>query len=182
MNRQFLLRLAPLAALLLGGCLGVAPDDLHMAAAPTRTVDDFTGTTHETMTAAPFGGETDGARIFLTLVHETASDGKQSTELCTHYKGFGGWLFIEPGPSLVFLIDGQKEELRSAEGSVRFREVDGVNVRERAYYPISLDQCRRIGQAQSVRLRLVGRRYFVDKTFTPAAQKTFTEFADKFAR
>ena len=170
-------------AVLLAGCVGVAPDDLHMAARPTHTVDEFTGTTRETMTTAPFGGEMKGgARVFLTLIHETARDGKQSTQLCANYKGFGQWLFIEPGASLILLIDGRTEELRSNEGSERFREVEGPNVRERAYYPFSVDLCRRIGQAQTVKLRLIGRSYTVDKTFTAATQNTFTEFADKFAR
>ena len=183
MNKHTLLATVLMATLSLVGCVGVVPDDMHMAARPTRTVDEFTGTARETMTTAPFGGEMkDGARVFLTLIHETTRDGKRSTQLCANYKGFGQWLFIEPGPSLVLLIDGQTEELRSAEGSVRFREVDGQNVRERSYYPLPLDLSRRIGQAHTVKLRLIGRSNTVDKTFAAATQKTFTEFADKFAR
>jgi hypothetical protein len=182
MNKLTRMGMVLIVALSLCGCVGVAPDDLQMAARPTQTVDEFTGTTRETMTTAPFGGEMDGARVFLTLIHETTRDGKPSTRLCANYKGFGEWLFIEPGASLIFLIDGQTEELRSAEGSTRFREVDGRNVRERAYYPLSMDLCRRIGQAQTVKLRLIGRSYKVDKTFAATTQKTFTEFADKFTK
>jgi len=51
-----------------------------MAARPTQTDDEFTGVKRETLTTAPFGGEMkDGARVFLTLIHETSRDGKQST-------------------------------------------------------------------------------------------------------
>ena len=135
------------------------------------------------MTTAPFGGEMkDGARVFLTLIHDTTRDGKQSAQLCANYKGFGQWLFIEPGASLVFLIDGQTVELQSPDGSAKFRDVDGQTVRERAYYPLPLDLCRRIAQAQTVKLRLIGRSFTVDKTFASTTQKTFTEFADKFAK
>lgn len=183
MNKQLLQAMVPMTAMLLVGCMGVAPDDLHMAARPTQTVDEFTGVKRETLTTAPFGGEMkDGARVFLTLIHETSREGKQSTQLCANYKGFGQWLFIEAGAALVFLIDGRTEELMSVEGSLRFRKVDGPNVRERAYYPLSLDLCRRIGQAQTVKLRLIGKSHTVDKTFTAGTQKTFTEFAEKFAK
>ena len=181
MNKRRFRESLALATIFLAGC--VAPDDLHMAAKPTRAVDEFTGTVRETMTTAPFGGEmNDGARVFLTLIHETPRDGKKNTQLCANYKGFGQWLFIEPGASLLFLIDGKTEELGSAEGSARFREVDGPNVRERAYYPISLELCRRVAQAQSVKLRLVGRSYSVDKTFAAITKKTFFDFAEKFAK
>ena len=115
---------------------------------------------------------------FFELIHATTQEGKTSASLGVHYKGFDSCLFIEPGSSLVFLIDGAKETLSTPTGSRRSRRIDGQNVRESAIYPISLELCERISKAATVKVRVIGDRY-VDKDVPDAAKKVFADFAAK---
>lgn len=172
-------------AILVGGC--VAPEDFGGARKPSHNVDEFTGETTDTVHTAPIGGLTSElkapARITLSLIRTVSKSGETNAMLRVNYKGLrpsGGWLFIEPGESLIFLIDGETIALRTTEGSARFREVgDGGVVYETAYYPFSLKLADRIASASSVKMRLKGTSSFMDKPFNEGNLKSFGDFSSR---
>lgn len=175
---------------LLTGC-AVSPEDLGGSRRPTNTVDDFTGAKTETVSTSAIGGLSSEmkapARISFTLSRVISRTSETNFTLTVNYNGLNrahgghGWLFIKPGPSLTFLIDGEMQSLTSARGSEPFREV-GANgaALETAHYDMPPDLPGRIAKANSVKVRFHGESYVMDKPFTEANKKTFAEFERRF--
>jgi hypothetical protein len=88
-------------------------------------------------------------------------------DLRVDYRTQGEWLDVRPGESLVVLIDGDPVRL-AGEGSQRSRAESRVGRREVARYAVSAALLRRIAGARDVRVRLIGRRYHVDRVLTRA--------------
>jgi hypothetical protein len=139
--------------------------------------DDFAGTEVRRMEAnlldAPSGG-----RDWVALNAEVARDGRDSTRyaLVVEYRADDDWLGIRPGESLLLLVDSQRVALASA--GLAARERQAVGVREMARYPVPGDLLQRIAGAKEVRVRVLGRRYYLDRAFGPANFRRLREFLE----
>lgn len=100
--------------------------------------------------------------LHLTPQRITTADGTQSYLLNLLWDS-DHWLFVPAGARLVFLIDGEKTELVTANGSGRRREVSGpstsplttqVTVSETAKFPAERALFEKIAAAKSVEFAL----------------------------
>jgi hypothetical protein len=163
------MRLLPLAAaLLLAGC---APR-YHVS----RAADPFAGVTTRRMHGNVLGGGDAGGDWVALNVEETrpAADTPRYA-LLVDYRTRGEWLQVRPGESLLLLVDGERVALTGA-GSARARKETRAARMEAARYPASAALVTRMARAQEVRVRLVGRRYHVDRTLTRANRARIARF------
>lgn len=85
-------------------------------------------------------------------------------------------LRIPAGESLVLLVDGEPIPLRGT-GSRGSRQTHvGRGIREEARYPVRADLLRRLAGAKAVRMRVVGSREYVERTFSAANLQNFKTF------
>lgn len=90
-----------------------------------------------------------------------------STGLAIIYTG-ENWMFINPGESLVLMIDGEKMALNSEYGSLHYRKVITHNqVREEAPYFFSAEQIKMLADASNVSLRLYTQNGWLERQMSP---------------
>lgn len=71
------------------------------------------------------------------------------------------WLFIEPGESLIFLIDGEKVSFAGAGSNsktqfLKFNDFGDAKITEIAYYACDMPDIKKIKDAKSVKIKVAG--------------------------
>jgi len=86
------------------------------------------------------------------------------------------WLFIEDGESLVLLIDGERVGFTGSGSSSNRMVLTGGYVFEESFYFVSADDIRRIAQAKSVSVKIVGSSGYIKREFSEKNLQRFREF------
>lgn len=160
------LRLAPLLLVLLTGCVP--------RYRVTTERDDFAQRTvtrmEDNLLHAPGGG-----RDWVALNAEQVQSAGDSARyvLALEYRSTDGWLRIRPGASLLLLADSQRITLTGAR-SRRTRGPFGAH--EEVRYPTTRALLERLAAAREVRVRVLGSRYYVDRSFSEANFKRLRRF------
>ena len=121
-----------------------------------------------------------GGVIYLDATKSVWDSGEIHYGFSVKYEG-PDWLFIEPGESLIFLIDGEKVILKSKDGSEGAREIRekpyvGTIVQEIAHFHGGdPDLLRKIANAKQVDVRVMGKHY-LDRHFTEENFANFKSF------
>ncbi|MET0398236.1 MAG: hypothetical protein ABW277_15650 [Longimicrobiaceae bacterium] len=138
--------------------------------------DDFAGRTVHRMRgnvlADPDGG---GEWIELNVEVSRGRASAPDLSLALLYRDTSRWLWVPYGESLQILADRELIVLNGT-GSFRSRRRSPLGVEERVMYPISPDQLRRIVSADTVRLRILGRREYVERRFSDKGRLRLREF------
>lgn len=132
----------------------------------TDTVDEFTqGRRSQMDNNVLAGGGLGGARVELNFgrVDVAESDTTVYTALAEYE--WSGWMFIESGGSLTFLVDGEPVSVSTETALTRRDVLRGGDVRERAIYTVPVALIRRLAAASEVKVRLQGSRYNMDREF-----------------
>lgn len=91
------------------------------------------------------------------------------------------WLFVDPGDSLILLIDGQEASLEG-DKSTRHRNVQhGSRTKEEVWYGTDLSTLKKIANANDVRIRIVGSEYAVERHFSKENFQRFQTFIARYA-
>lgn len=140
----------------------------------------------------PIAGELDGApalslsQAFIEVFTDVKGDSIGTTlAVILHYEG---WVFVNPGESLVLLVDGEKMPFVSPNGSTHNREllkglagaIGGVRVREEAHYPITVDQIKKLAYAKDVKVRIYGSQGNVTREFNEDYFESLRAYYEKF--
>ncbi len=140
----------------------------------------------------PSAGELDGAPVlslsqaFIEVFTDIKGESIGTTlAVILHYEG---WVFINPGESLVLLVDGEKMTFVSPNGSVYNRgllqglagAVGGTRIREEAHYPITVDQIKKLAYAKEVKVRIYGRKGHVTREFSEDYFESLRAYYEKF--
>ena len=89
------------------------------------------------------------------------------------------WIFVDPGETLILLIDGERVAL-SGEGSSEHRRVNRGSVSESPRYDVEAGLLVRLAAADEVKVRLRGSEGSVTRQFGKANFKIFQEFVARF--
>ncbi len=92
------------------------------------------------------------------------------------YRDSHRWLHVPAGETLLILADGERIALRGQGSSRSRRKAHLRGVEERAVYGISAEHVRRIAGADTVRVRILGRREYVERSFGEANRQRIREF------
>jgi len=147
------------------------------------THDEFDGTTKHRMYFNALGcAGLLAPTIQLKAQRFDQKDGAISYSLIVEYSG-KNWLFIAPGESLVFKIDGKRKAF-SGEGSADHRHVGGLaGVSETAWYhEVKLEDLRELANAQEVKIKIEGKNTYVTRCFKDYSFKSFQNFVANFGR
>lgn len=140
----------------------------------------------------PSAGELDGApmlslsQAFIEVFTDVKKESVGTTlAVILHYEG---WVFINPGESLVLLVDGEKMPFVSPSGSAYNRgvlkglagAVGGIRVREEAHYPITVEQIKKLAYAQDVKVRIYGSQGNVTREFNEDYFESLRAYYEKF--
>ena len=120
-----------------------------------------------------------GGQIELNLSKFTYSwDGSKSYLISVSF-GARDWILIESGPSLLFLIDGEKLFL-PGKGSTGHRTDLGYKVLEVASYHIHPDEIARLANARLVKVRILGSEGIQEFVLKPKYIERFKDFYLRF--
>lgn len=164
-------RLAVLVALVLTGCVpryrvATEHDDFAQRTA-TRMRDN--------LLQAPGGGRD---WVALNAEEVRARGDSARYALALEYRSDDGWLRIRPGASLLLLADSQRITLAGP----RSRRTRGpLGVREEVRYPTTRAVLERLAAAREVRVRVLGSRHYVDRSFGAANFRRLRRFLDPAA-
>jgi len=140
--------------------------------------DEFTGRESTDVTYNPLAGSSlfDDAQVRF-LPGYSPSDGYY-INIVVHGNS-GGWVFIEEGETLRFIVDGERLSLAGA-GSVGNREVlsSYATTWEAATYPTSREFLQGLATAKEVKVRLDGSRRQVERHFSDANFKNLIDFLE----
>ena len=144
------------------------------------SVDEFTGAAYDLMDNNVLGGGGFAdARVELNPQRFTPKGGSPTYQVFVQYE-WSSWMFIEDGPSLVFLIDGERVEVRGP-GSRGDRDVwEGGKVRETAMYQVSFALLERLAEGSEVKVRVVGSEFNMDREFTATNFERFRDFVTRY--
>ena len=109
----------------------------------------------------------------------TDKDGLVTYQLHVEYNG-SDWLFIDPGETLVLLIDGERVGLIGY-GSENHREVISgmsVGVRETSIFDADKFVLKQIANAKSVKLKLTGRSRNIQLELTKEHIDNYKKFVE----
>ncbi|HEX2190463.1 MAG TPA: hypothetical protein VHG51_16260, partial [Longimicrobiaceae bacterium] len=139
--------------------------------------DDFAGVTvhraRGNVLADPDGG---GEWIELNPELSRGRTGAVELGLALLYRDAHRWLWVPYGETLQLLADGELMVLGGG-GSLRSRRRSRLGgVEERVVYAVTPAQLRRLAAAESVRVRVVGRREYVERSFRPEGIARLREF------
>ncbi len=95
------------------------------------------------------------------------------------YYNWTDWIFIDPGLSLMFLVDGERMDLHG-DGSHDERHSVKNGVTETAFYMVSESELRSLANAKSVRMRLMGSEYDIDRDFEAINILNLKDFVTKY--
>lgn len=90
------------------------------------------------------------------------------------------WMFISSGQSLQFLIDEKPVLLTTVRGSVDSRNIVNNKVFETAFFMTDKHMIRRIGGANTVMARVVGKKRVIETKFSEENIKRFKEFSSNY--
>lgn len=143
----------------------------------TTTGDDFAGVTVHRMRGNVLDDPGRGGEwIELNAEVSRRRGSDPELRLLLHYRDAERWLWIPYGESLQILADEELITL-SGTGSLRSRRTAVLGgVEELAAYPVSSEQLRRVARAGTVRVRVLGRREFVERRFSEAGLLRLREF------
>lgn len=115
-------------------------------------------------------------RDWVALGAEEVRTGRDSTlyHLVLDVRSPDRALRVRTGESLILLVDSVRTALTPAGATEQDESVWGE--RETVRYPVQLDLLRKIAAARQVRVRVVGRRYYLDREMTPANLRRFRRF------
>lgn len=107
-------------------------------------------------------------------------DGSTSYSIQAIYNG-ENWIFIETGESMVFLIDGEREGLITSRGVISREVLYGGNIEERAIYPvIDPEIYHKIARANSVKVKVSGDDYYIERSLSDKNKKLFLRFYSNY--
>jgi hypothetical protein len=139
--------------------------------------DDFAGRTVHRMRGNVLA-DPDGGGEWIELNAEASRDRASAPDLSLAllYRDTSRWLWVPYGESLQVLADRELIVL-SGTGSFRSRRrsLTGA-VEERVTYRVTLEQLRRIAAADTVRLRILGRREYVERRLGEKGRLRLREF------
>jgi hypothetical protein len=174
MRADWVLLATLISAILFIACRPPSPAPFKM----TTTNHATEGYTVDTMTGNQLGGEEGYA---LNAARYSAKDGAVKYALGVRYHG-EQWMFIEPGVSLILLIDGQRLGLKG-QGSLRDRKsFDDGHVRETAKYPVSPELLKKMAAADNVEIHIIGRNFVAKVFFTSRNFENFRGFVDTYLK
>lgn len=122
-----------------------------------KTKDEFDGFTIERMYGnyIPDSGWFPSNSLMFNAQRFTDKDGKQKYQFYVEWND-SEWLFIEEGEKLVLLIDGERISCNGYGSRDHRKTIIGSAIQETAIFDASLDIFKKIGNAKSVKLKLVG--------------------------
>ena len=125
-----------------------------------------------------------GTPLSLNAQRYADKKGTVQYSLIVSYVQREQWLFIEPGETLVFLVDGERLGLVTRNGSRDHREVKAIMGTvldtERAWYDITLEDLRRVANAGEVLLKLQGRARWIEARLTPGNLANLKRFLEEY--
>lgn len=99
--------------------------------------------------------------------------------------GKSSWLFITSGESLILLVDAKRIGF-TGEGSSGMREVQTagsiVYVIEQAFYRITPEQIKEISYASEIKVKIIGKPYYIERFFTAENLQNFKQFYEEFVK
>lgn len=144
-------------------------------------VDDFTGAMSHVMMGNRLGcAELEDATLDLNIAQYIDKDQEASYELIAMFRG-ETWMFIEKGPSLQFIVDGARIDLRGDGSADRRMVTPEAHVMELASYGISLQALYSLAEAKTIKVRLVGAKSDIDGCFTLEDFQHFKDFLSQYA-
>lgn len=161
-----------LAVALLGALAGCVP---RYGVSTIR--DEFAGRTVHRMRGNVLDDPDQGGE-WIELNAEVSRERAAATELTLAllYRDGGRWLRVPYGESLQILANEELIVLNGS-GSLRTRRRSVLGgVEERVTYRISVEQLRRVASADSVRLRILGRREYVERRLSEKGLVRLREF------
>lgn len=107
-------------------------------------------------------------------------DGEHSLWVAATLEG-DHWQFINPGESLVLMLDGKPLTLFSGTGSTLNRQVlSSRTIREKALYKISPEILEKIALASNVSLRLYGHQGYIERSLSANHLINYRAFYERF--
>ena len=155
------------------GCSTTAPSLL------TRQ-DEFTGDNIGLLTDNLITGKTSAnAQIWLNASRIVRKTGVILFFLEVHVESTAGALNIEPGETLTLVIDGQ--ELRyDGIGSGHSRKSTNGKFTEDAIYRTTSGDIRKIANAQSVQVKVMGSKTYLESSFSTDNIQKFKDFVKTY--
>lgn len=154
---------------LLAGCSTTSPDLLTfqdtISGEPTDLLTD-------NMLASPKPGD---ALVWLNASRTTRRDRQVLYYLEVHLESPAAWHEIEPGKSLVLIVDGE-ERAFSGQGSSHSRRTSHGRMIENAIFKANSGDLRQIANAKAVKVKIVGAKGTVERDFLPANFDKFKKF------
>jgi hypothetical protein len=165
------LRLAAITAMLVCGC--VYSKALH------SDYDPFLKRhSHKMSLGRHWGGS---GNFDLYLVGHEPEEAQPSYQVEVVYHSAFGWMFIQAGRSLGFLLGDEPLWLESRQGSSGQRDVAGglgtsASIAERAVYDITAAQIDRLAEAERLKCRVCGSKGYQGFELGPAAIDQIRKF------
>lgn len=142
------------------------------------TVDAFTGDTYHLMSGNKIKGKPHTALVELNAQKYIPKGEEATYQLFVHYS-WTDWMFIDTGLSLMFLVDGERMDLHGMGSSDERHTVNG-GVQETAFYMVTEDELAALAGAKSVRMRLMGSEYDIERDFDAINLLNLKDFIAKY--
>lgn len=120
-----------------------------------------------------------GSHVMLNAERITTKDGVSQYFLTAEYRG-DRWLFIQPGKSLMLLIDGERFDF--VRRSIGRYVISYRLVEESASYDITPELLHKIAYAKKITMRLIGDNTYCERYFKSRNFKLFREFYEKYVK
>lgn len=145
-------------------------------------VDEYRGERYDTTTDSPLeSSSVPGAQVWLNASRITQKYGSVLFYLDVHVESPTTWLAIEPGQSLILVIDG--DEIRfDGSGSNQMRKTDKKSGQfiESAVYLSNASDIRKIAEAKEVKVKVVGKASVLQSAFGPSNFTVYKKFVADF--
>jgi hypothetical protein len=123
---------------------------------------------------------TPGADVWLNASRITQRNGVVMFFLEVHYASASSWLNIEAGNSLTLNIDGQEFRYNGIGSSYARKKNRQSLFTEDAIYQVTAADLRRIANARSVSVTIIGSQGAVRRDFGPANLEKFKSFVSTY--
>jgi hypothetical protein len=145
-------------------------------------MDEYRGERFDTTTDSPLESSSmPGAQVWLNASRVSQKYGVVLFYLDVHVECPSTWLAIEPGQSLVLVIDN--DEIRfDGGGSSQMRKTDKKSGKfiESALYLSNASDIRKIAGAKEVKVKVIGKSGVLQSTFGPSNFSVYKKFVADF--
>lgn len=124
------------------------------------------------------------SQLVLNAVKKTSKDSISTYQMELEYTGLGkdDWLHIGKGKSLLIRIDGEQYEF-AGEGSSLYRKTDEewqIFTNEKSCYDIEPKIFNLIGNAKTIKIRVIGSKKEIDREISDKARAIFINFYTQY--